>query len=55
MQNNATGVFTTSAGFHGARAAFSHAVTYLTLEAGPWGEEDAFLSSSHKGFHFLFH
>lgn len=55
MQNNATGVFTTSAGFQGARAAFSQAVTYLTLEAGPWGEKDTFLRSSHKAFHFPFH
>lgn len=54
MQNNATGVFTTSAGFHGARAAFSYTVTNLTLEAGPWREEDTFLGSSHKGSHFPF-
>lgn len=55
MENDAAGIFTTTTCFHGARAAFSYAVTNLTLKGGPWGKEDTFLGSSHEGSHFPFH
>lgn len=56
MQNDAAGIFITSTGFHGARAAFSYAVTNLTLKGCHWGKkEDTFLGSSREGSHFPFH
>lgn len=55
MQNDAAGIFTTTTGFHGARAAFSYAVTNLTLKGGAWGEKSTFLGSSHEASHFPFH
>lgn len=39
MQNDATGIFTTIAGFHGAKAAFPYVVTNLTLKGSPWAKK----------------